>query len=451
MIQTSHIPSSTRTMHIFSFLLLCFFTVNASAIEPDMASSGEEIPEIQLDEGEQEPLHFPSVPTRIAVGDPEVADVSLTSAPQDLLITGKKAGTTNLLIWGKAHSAPSRYNLKVNHRLIEGESKSLTEHAAIVPGEEPNPADATVVNLGGTQIQADIKIVEISRTGLKDAGMGFLVNKNSGNTQITTGSPHGLSPAGAQPTANATDAGSLLMQSAAGFFPYSQAYQLVLGNSGQGWLSSISLLEQGGYAHTLAEPSLVVMSGQTANFLAGGEFPVPVPQGGNTAGSITIRYKEFGVRLLLTPTLLDGNRIVMKVAPEVSELDFSAGIVLANTRVPALKVRRTDTSIELGDGESFVISGLISQTTISNEDKFPWLGDLPYIGAFFRSKHFERSDKELMMVVTPHIVHPFKRDEKLPPLPGAEYRRPDPDYGKFLFHPQEPSNLPAKNMEGFSK
>lgn len=435
----------SRISPIFSFLLLCFVASNGLAGEKiKNPASKKEIPVIQILEGEQESLHLPRVPSRIAVGDPEIADVNVTSSPQDLLIIGKKAGSTNLLIWGntKKRSRPLRYQLHVNRKVIEGEFESLVDHAGDVPGEDPDPADMTTVDLGGTQIQTDIKIVEISRTALKNAG--FFFSKNSGNSTIAVAPPGTLS--GVEGSA-----GSFLLESAAGFLPYAQAFQMVFGNANKSWLSSISLLEQGGYAYTLAEPSLVVMSGQTANFLAGGEFPIPVPQGGANAGSITIRFKEFGVRLLLTPTLLDSNRIMMKVAPEVSELDFTAGIRSGGTQVPALKVRRTDTSIELGDGESFAISGLISQTTIANEDKVPGLGDLPYIGAFFRSKNFQKNDKELLMVVTPHIVDPIKRDANLPPLPGEDVRRANPDFGTFLFRNQEPAYRPIRSMEGFSR
>lgn len=439
-------PSYHWVVPSFCFLILCVFSVSIPASEKrKQATYKKAIEEILINEGQQDVLQLPNVPTRIAVGDPAVADVTLTTTPRELLITGIKPGSTNLHVWMGKQAIPHRYRLRVDPGSIEGEFESLVEHARMVQSTEADAKDMTTVNSGGTQLQADIKIVEISRTALKEAGVGFLVNKSN----IHVGSPNSFSAAESSSAEN--EVASLLLQSAAGLFPYAQAYTAVFGSSGQGWLASISLLEQGGYAYTLAEPSLVVMSGQTATFLAGGEFPIPVPQSGTSSGAITVTYREFGVRLALTPTLLDANRIVMKVAPEVSELDFSAGIQLSNTRVPALKMRRTDTSIELGDGESFVISGLISQNTIANEDKFPWLGDIPYIGAFFRSKRLQKDDKELLMVVTPHIVHPLKPDAALPPLPGEEYRRTDPDYAKFIFYKQEPSQRQRGSMEGFSR
>src|SRR6185295_1696247 len=153
---------------------------------------------------------------------------------------------------------------------------------------------------------------------------------------------------------------------------------------------------QRGLVHVLAEPSLVAMSGQTASFLAGGEFPVPVQQGSGggagtgSNGGITIEFKEFGVRLQLTPTVLANDRIVLRVAPEVSELNFNAAITTGGVQVPALTVRRTETTVELGDGDSFLISGLVSKNSIANVDKIPCLGSLPIIGAFFRSNRFDR-------------------------------------------------------------
>lgn len=433
-------------------LLLAFFCALAAADALAAAKNSKHkhrasrYKVLHITEGQQKVLSFFEPLARVAVGDPEVADVSMTT-PEELLVSGKKVGTTDLHVSPGGKSPPRHYRVRVEPRSIEGEFRSLDEHAAKVQSDKPDPRDATTVDVGGTQIQADIKVVEVSRTGLKEAG--FFFGKNSANTTLAVSPPGTLSGVGSS-EAVAT-AGSLLLESASGFFPFLEAFQLVFGNSKQSWLSTISLLERGGYAYTLAEPSLIAMSGQTATFLAGGEFPIPVVQPGGASNAITITYREFGVRLMLTPTVLDSDRIAMKVAPEVSELDFSAGIQSAGVRVPALRVRRTDTTIELGDGDSFAISGLISQSTIANEDKLPFLGDVPVLGAFFRSKRFDKNDKELLMIVTPHVVHPMDRDAELPPLPGEAYRRADPDYADFLFYKQEPSVRPRGAMEGFSR
>ena len=169
----------------------------------------------------------------------------------------------------------------------------------------------------------------------------------------------------------------------------------------------------------------------TANFLAGGEIPIPVPSTGSD--SVTIEYKEFGVRLALSPTVVSRDRILLKVAPEVSELDYNNVVPIAGTNVPGLKVRRTDTSISLADGESFVISGLISNTNRSQVDKFPGLGDVPILGAFFRQSNVQSEETELLMVVTPHLVRPLAANAKLPELPGERLRNYDPSWGRLFF------------------
>jgi pilus assembly protein CpaC len=204
-----------------------------------------------------------------------------------------------------------------------------------------------------------------------------------------------------------------------------------LGN-GDSITAVLDILESRGLARVLAEPSLVAMSGQTATFLAGGEFPVPVSQGGAVAGGISVEYKEFGVRLSLSPTVLARDRIALKIAPEVSDLDFSAGIQIGGVSVPALKVRRTDTTVELGDGETFLISGLVSSNLISSIDKLPGLGDIPILGALFKSSNLEREDRELIMVVTPRLVRPMAKEARLPKMPGAEYDRYDPSWGRTI-------------------
>jgi pilus assembly protein CpaC len=175
----------------------------------------------------------------------------------------------------------------------------------------------------------------------------------------------------------------------------------------------------------------VALSGQSASFLAGGEIPIPVPSSGSD--TVTIEYKEFGIRLTLTPTVIGRNRIALKVAPEVSELDYSNAITIAGTPVPALTIRRTDTSVSLADGESFVISGLINTTNTSQVNKFPGLGDIPILGAFFRNSSVNREERELLMIVTPHLVQPLAANAQLPSLPGEKLRNYDPNWYRLYF------------------
>jgi pilus assembly protein CpaC len=196
-------------------------------------------------------------------------------------------------------------------------------------------------------------------------------------------------------------------------------------------------------ARVLAEPTLVALSGQSASFLAGGELPIPEPQG---LGTTAIVFKPFGIGLTVTPTVLAVNRIALKVAPEVSDLNYSNALMFNGVQIPSINTRRADTTVELGDGESFVVGGLVSRTTTSLVNKIPLLGDIPIIGAFFRDLNYSQNDKELVIVVTPHLVQPIARDVNIP-LPGArEEERHLPVWGSWLINPAGPDQLP-----GFSR
>ena len=198
-------------------------------------------------------------------------------------------------------------------------------------------------------------------------------------------------------------------------------------------------------ARVLAEPTLVAMSGQSASFLSGGELPVPVPQG---LGSTAIEYKPFGIGLTLTPTVLSNDRIVLKVAPEASDLDYTNSLSLGGVAVPAITTRRADTTVELGDGESFIIGGLVSRTTTSNADKIPLLGDLPILGTFFKQSKYQMSEKELVIVVTPQLVKPIARGTDLAPyLPGSAEQRDGAVWRSFFLGGADASAV----VPGFSR
>jgi pilus assembly protein CpaC len=199
----------------------------------------------------------------------------------------------------------------------------------------------------------------------------------------------------------------------------------VLGFVGNGatWTVLIDALKENGLLRVLAEPTLITMSGKSANFLAGGEFPVPVPQASISAPVITIQYKPFGVGLVFTPTVPSGGRINMIVAPEVSELDFSQAISLQGFIIPSITTRRVSTTVELGDGQSFAIAGLLREEMKEDIKKFPLLGDIPILGALFRSSSFAKSETELVIIVTPHLVKPLDLSKQT--LPTDAYVEPD--------------------------
>ena len=354
-----------------------------------MLTSTATATEIEVEAGSQSVIVPPGPVRRAAVADPAIADVEIVN-PSEVLVVGKHPGATDLALWVDGARQPTRYTVTVG-------AANLGR-----PSEE------------SAQVQIDTRIIELSRRGLRQAGINFAhVGNNSTVAVSPPGVLSGISGGGGT---------GFLLDSASGFLPLSQAFNLVYGHAGENLLVTVSVLEQNGLAHTLAEPSLVALSGQTASFLAGGELPIPVAQSSGGGGtSITIEYKPFGIRLMVTPTVLASDRIALKVAPEVSELDFSASVDTGGVTVPGLRTRRADTAIELGSGESFAISGLISQQLNTNVDKIPGLGDLPILGALFKTTRFEREDRELLMIVSPHLVKPLAQGASKLPVPGEEY------------------------------
>lgn len=341
---------------------------------------------VEVGEGMQTAMRSPEAITRLAIGDPKIADVHL-NGNDAYLLTGIAPGTTSLMVWTACSSAPRQSMV-----FVKGKATSSLGSAVFPEGNE----------VLTSQVQTDIRFVEVSRTKLKEASTSIFGKGGS----FLFGSP------GTVPGVTVTPGqiGSLAPN-----IPLDNG-SFNIGIGGGNVLGLINALEGSGFAYTLARPSLVALSGQSASFLAGGEVPIPVPSTGSD--SISIEYKEFGIRLTLTPTVVGPGRINLKVAPEVSELDFNNGVSISGTVVPALVVRRTDTSISLADGESFVVSGLISTTNTSAVNKLPGLGNIPILGAFFRDSTIKREEKELLMIVTPHLVQPLAVNAQLPTLPG---------------------------------
>jgi len=411
---------------------------------------------LTLDVGTQQLLREKFPIHRVAVANPEIADVSVINS-RELLVSGKSAGVTSLIIWTRdAKAQPIGYKVSVASRSISGSTSDLLSHrdAVLAAGSGQAAAgsgsgsaaqvvaDQTTVAVD-TQVMSQVKIVDIQRTALQEFGFNFF----AGNKAGTAG---GIGSPGAIGSVTSTGSSGATITGAAGNIPIASAFNLVYASTA--YLGALSVLESQGLAHTLAEPSLTAMSGQTASFLAGGEFPFPSVQngGGTGSNSITVAFKEFGIRLNLTPTVLARNRIALKVAPEVSDLDYTNGISLNGVTVPGLDVRRTDTTVELGDGETFVLSGLISNSLINNVSKVPWLGDVPVLGAFFRDTSINRTDRELIMIVTPHLVRPIAKDAALPELPGSPLDQYKPSFAHTMF--METGNYgQPKSDQGYSR
>ncbi|CRM86171.1 Pectic enzymes secretion protein OutD [Pseudomonas sp. 22 E 5] len=381
--------------HMAWALMLSSLPVGMALAAPGNCGALGQLPAVvEVGEGLQQELQSPVAITRLAIGDPKIADVRV-NGDRNFLLTGVSSGATSLMVWTACASAPRQSMV-----FVKGKATSALTSVSLPPSEDP---------LLPSQVQTDIRFVEVSRTKLKEASTRLLGT----GANFFLGSPNLLSPS-------------------EGVFKLPVNTQSFNVGFGGGRVSAmINALERSGFAYTLARPSLVAMSGQSASFLAGGEVPIPVPSAGSD--TISIEYKEFGIRLTLTPTVIDRNRISLKVAPEVSELDYSNAVQIEGIQVPALTVRRTDTSVSLADGESFVISGLISSNNRSTISKFPGLGDIPILGAFFRDSNISREEKELLMIVTPHLVQPLAANAQLPSLPGEKLRSYDPNWYRLFF------------------
>jgi pilus assembly protein CpaC len=422
--------------------------------------------DVVLQTHEQRPWRLPADLERIAIADPGVADVVTLKSRGQVLLVGKQAGQTVLLLWHRGQAQPQRVTVAVRSAiqsqlesdastqveqqdgsaLLHGDAPSLLDHqqamaAATSADSKTIVSDVSRIDSGGV-VQVDVKVVEFDKTAMSSLGLN-LIKSNGGFTFGTFG-PTSLSSVQVGDTGstsnNSSTVGSVTFNATQ---PISSAFNLIFNSTTHHLFSDLSILQADGLARVLAEPSLVALSGQSASFLAGGELPIPEPQG---LGTIAIVYKPYGVGLTLTPTVLAPDRIALKVAPEASELDYTNELVISGVAVPAITTRRADTTVELGDGETFVIGGLVSQDIISQVNKTPLLGDIPILGAFFRDMQYSKQDKELVIMVTPHLVHAVARGVKLP-LPGErEQQQAAPVWGSFLLNPAGSDQLP-----GFSR
>lgn len=386
---------------------------------------------------------------RLSVSTPEIVD-AIVLTPWQIYLTGKSAGLTNLTIWSdsnKSYSAifdievlpdtmllkekmhemfPREENVKINAThdgiTLTGTVTGLAALSQITTLAQSYAPKGKVLNflqVGGVQqVMLEVRVSEMSRSTLKRLGINWHYVSDSGRN-------FGISMLGNLTKTTASNAGltSTFSDSIGMIFRF-------MGGDAT-WTVFIDALKENGLTKILAEPNLITLSGQTANFLAGGEYPIPVP---GQDGTVTIEYKTYGVGLRFTPTVLDSGKISMQVAPEVSELDFSNAVNFAGFVVPGLTTRRVSTVIELGDGQSFAIAGLLSHSVREIVDKFPVLGDIPVLGALFRSSSFQKNESELVIIVTPHLVKPL--DMKKQTLPTDQFIEPT-DFEFYLFGAME--------------
>jgi len=389
--------------------------------------------------------------TRIAVTNPAIADATVVQ-PREILVDGKAPGTVSLIIWGAA--SRKQYDVVVDpgvaalqqqfQTLFPGEDirVSITDEALVLSGSvssngvmlrageiaSASSGKMKLINLlalpGGSesqQVLLQVRFAEVNRRAISELGANFVVNRSSWAGRVST----------QQFAAGEINKDDTIFSDLLNLFFFSKT---------QGIGVVIRALKSHGYFQSLAEPNLMAYNGQEASFLAGGEFPVPVVQG--ATGTVTIVFKEFGIRLGFRPTIA-GDVIRLHVKPEVSALDFNNGVSLGGFRIPALTTRRAETEVELRDGQSFAIAGLLSNVAQEDSSAIPLLSSLPIIGSLFKSKANRAERTELMVLITPRLVRPLDPDE-VPALPTMP--------GRFL-PPEEPPSAPADGppVEGPAK
>lgn len=399
-----------------------------------MAASHANAEDVAVPMGGQQVVRIDGEIARIAVGDPAIADVKLVSA-RELRVLGTKSGTTDLLVWQRGQSQPTDYHLAVGADIAGLKAAFAadpdlanivindTGKSVVLSGRVPSAAAhdraltlahaelgkdiADITSIGQTQMVAvEVRFAAVSSNALQALGINLQRLGNSG-FQFSSNAPNTVN--------NFSFLGNSLSVSSS--LPLSQAFNLLMAWPGADFMGVVSALNSANLAQVLAKPTLLVRSGENADFMAGGQIPIPVPQAGATSNTVTIEYKKFGVQLHLKATVLDDKRIVINVNPEVSELDPSNSVQIQGYTIPAIKTRSTNTTIELGDGQSFVLAGLMYSAESSMEDKLPGIGDLPIVGAFFKQTQHSRERQELIIIATPHLVSPMKPGE-MPALPG---------------------------------
>ena len=402
-------------------------------------ASGKHAAMVTVAVGKTEDVRVDAPFTDITVGDSEVADIS-PMTDRTISILGKKIGTTRVTLYSESKvliglldievtydvtrlaqeiGRFSRGGIKVssvNGRIMlsgtSPDAQTLDRAIVIARQFAPDPIN-TVSVMQAQQVMLEVRFIEATRQASRELGVQW--NSFGQNTLANVGS---RLPANQLPVTRGGDgcgggrniSCQSLTQSplvAAGVLSGLAPYGFLLGELNKGGLSvdvALNALEEKGLARSLAEPNLVALSGDTASFLAGGEFPVPVP--GNL-GAVTIDYKRYGVGLAFTPTVLKDGLVNLKIEPEVSQLDTSNPVQVAGIAVPPLIVRRAMTTIELRDGQSFVIGGLLQNNSTTAQQQLPWLGDIPVLGTLFRSAAYQKNETDLAIVVTPHIVRPI--------------------------------------------
>jgi pilus assembly protein CpaC len=395
---------------------------------------------------------------RVSLADPSIAE-AIVVTPYQVLVNGKAPGGVSLIIWDESGQSQN-FEVSVDidilgitqklHEVFPDEPVHIETSGSVVmlsgrvssaevankilevvKDVTPKVTDMMEVPAPATaQISLQVRFAEVNRAAISQIGANFL--RDFGSNMPLSVSTQQFSPPGIGTTQSVSSSGTTTTTSTGtNDFLLSNLLNVAIFRPDLNLAVFIEALQQENMIEILAEPNLLTESGKEASFLAGGQFPYPVPQSGGAGGfsTITIQFKEFGVRLNFTPTLLPDGMIHLKVEPEVSSLDFTNALQLNGFLIPALSINRVTSEMDLRDGQSFAIAGLLDNRVTKQFEKIPGIGDIPILGKLFQSQSLNKSKNELLIVVTPHIVHPMSANTVplgpsfpypfLPSTPGA--------------------------------
>jgi pilus assembly protein CpaC len=406
---------------------------------------------------------------RVSVADPRVADLKVIT-PVQLLLTSRGVGTTDLTLWNK-HDEPLVLALQVTRNLdrlkaqlgelfpdekigvsaagdlvvLTGEVSDVRvpERAAEIAQLHAEKVANLIHVVGNQQVQLEVKFAEVSRSGLRELGINFF-HQDVGGRFVGGVANAGLAPDAFAAVPGTGGAGLPLVQGQAAGGAFSIFFS---GLPKFPFSAILNILESSGLAKMLAEPTLVALSGQEAKFLVGGEFPIPMSTG---LGAVSVTWKKFGIILNFTPTVIADGALHLKLSTEVSDVDPSRSVTIGGFSIPGLTSRQSETTVRLADGQSFAIAGLLSDKVQSTINKIPFLGDLPILGALFRSVNYQRNETELLVVVTAHLAKPVAPHDA-PHLPTENELNDPNDIQLFLFGMDSAGGHPSNDNHNGAK
>ncbi len=430
------------TLTLASLIVVSTYSV-AAAQETSYTASFQQNKEpiaVNVLVGQSRVINFDRPVGRFSVSNPEIAEAVLVT-PDQVLVNGKAFGQVNFIAWEQSGGQYLVFDVYVraNLSLIDSQIRALfpkddirlsqANGSVVISGSVSDPKVAgqvdSVVQAAGfktvnmlaspvkniSQVQLQVRVAEVNRTKLRDYGTSFNFMPQGGTTGYVNsgGGPSQLAGATTSPLGAIFET---VLSPALNLFVFNRQI-----NTG----AMLRMLRTQGAFRELAEPNLIAMDGQQASFLAGGEFPVPVVQGGGSGSSVamSVEFKEYGVRLNFKPTIIDEDHIRLELEPEVSTIDFANGVRFNGFIIPALKTRRAKTGIELRDGQSFALAGLLDNSETRTLSRVPVVSEIPILGNLFKSKSFQKNETELMFIVTAVLVKPVNRDD-LPQMRGID-------------------------------